>query len=194
MPPHCSPLVFGNKCDIQGSRSGQSLPAGNHTAGGRIGYPRTQGIQELLTVSFLGRAFSAPVSLRLGFVPRGACCASIVAQLWEPAARHGTGAGGQCPKPPALPSCPGGGSSRAPEGPVSNEEAAPASAARRFLLCARMSTKEQVWMEALRPWQAPLSPWRGGHTRAYTETSREWAATGTAGTKLGWCLGCARRR
>lgn len=59
LPPHCSPLVFGNKCDIQGSRSGQSLPGGNRTAGGRIGYPRTQGIRELLTVAFLGRAFSA---------------------------------------------------------------------------------------------------------------------------------------
>lgn len=44
VPPHCSPLVFGNKCDIQGSRSGQSLPGGNHTAGGRIGYPWTQSI------------------------------------------------------------------------------------------------------------------------------------------------------
>lgn len=59
LPPHCSPLVFGNKCDIQGSRSGQSLPGGNRTAGGRIGYPWTQGIRELLTVAFLGRAFSA---------------------------------------------------------------------------------------------------------------------------------------
>lgn len=45
-------LVFGNKCDIQGSQSGQSLPAGNHTAGGHIGCPWTQGIQELLTASF----------------------------------------------------------------------------------------------------------------------------------------------
>lgn len=59
LPPHCSPLVFGNKCDIQGSHSGQSLPGGNRTAGGRIRYPWTQGIRELLTVAFLGRAFSA---------------------------------------------------------------------------------------------------------------------------------------
>lgn len=59
-------------------------------------------------MSFLGRAFSAPVSLRLGFVPRGACCASIVAQLWEPAARHGTGAGGTMPKATGAPELPRG--------------------------------------------------------------------------------------
>lgn len=102
LPSHCSLLVFGNKYDIQGSRSGQSLPGGNHTTGRHIEYPWMQGIRELLIASFLGRAFSALVSLRLGFVPRGACCASIVGQLWEPAAQLGTGAVGQCRKAPAL--------------------------------------------------------------------------------------------
>lgn len=66
---------------------------------------------------------------------------------------------GQCPKcsrpvPWAAPPCSRG-------TPISNEEAVPTSAARGFLLCARMSTKEQGWMEALCPWQASLSPQRG---------------------------------
>lgn len=78
MPLHCSPLVFGNKCDIQGSRSGQSLPGGNGSTGGRIGYQRTRGIRELLTVSFFRKSFLSLVSLRLGFVPRGARCVSFV--------------------------------------------------------------------------------------------------------------------
>lgn len=157
VPPHCSTLVFGNKCDIQGSRRGQSLPGGNHTTGGHIGYPWTQGIRELLTVSFLGRAFSASISLRLGFVPRGACCASIVAQLWEPAAWLSTGAAGQCRKAPVLLTYPMGGSSCSPEGPISNEEIVSTSASRRFLFCTQMSSKEQVWMEAPCLWQASLS-------------------------------------
>lgn len=157
VPPLCSTLVFGNKCDIQGSQGGQSLPGGNHTTGGHIGYPWTQGIRELLTVSFLGRAFSASVSLRLGFVPRGACCASIVAQLWEPAAWLSTGAAGQCRKAPVLLTYPMGGSSCSPEGLISNEEIVSTSASRRFLFCTQMSSKEQVWMEAPCLWQASLS-------------------------------------
>lgn len=53
---------------------------------------------------------------------------------------------------------PMGGSSCGPEGLISNEEVVSTSASRRFLFCTRMSTKEQVWMEALCPWQASLSP------------------------------------
>lgn len=59
---------LGTSVTLRGA-GGTKPPAGNGTAGGRIGYPRTQGIQELFTAPFLGRAFSAPVSLRLGFVP-----------------------------------------------------------------------------------------------------------------------------
>lgn len=120
--------------------------------------------KSLLTVSFLGRAFSASLSLRLGFVPRGACCVSIVEQLWEPTAQLSTGALGQCQKALVLLTHPMGSYSCGPEGPISNEKVVSTSASWRFLFCTQIATKEQVWMEALCPWQASLRHawrWRG---------------------------------
>lgn len=52
---------------------------------------------------------------------------------------------------------PMGGSAYSPEGPISNEEIVSTSASQRFLFYTQMSSKEQVWMEALCLWQASLS-------------------------------------
>lgn len=150
-----------------------------------------------MTASFLGRAFSASVSLRLGFVPRGACCASIVAQLWEPAARLGTGAVGQCRKALALLTYPMGVSSCGPEGLISNEEVVSTSASQALSLLYSDVHKRAGMDGSPVPLARIPEPMLGdgeGDTHAYTCTTREWMVTGTPRTNLGLCLACARRR